>query len=283
MNYRQVLAALLCALLVVSAGCATFTSDEAESTTPSTAEPATPTAAPTATTESTDAGTTESAERLAPGLTSDGVTDALALANAHRDALTNGPFVRHSSVEESNGSTSAFQRSTLYYANESHWRQNVTADGLPLALGATDGTFDQYADGERVLFRLQADGNVSYGVAFGMTGDSTPPSEALPESTYARDLVYTLFANADVTVESEDGPTSRVTGTAAALTVDGQRMTNVEFEASVYEGGLVRSLDLSYERGETSVDRSLSFEETDESPVERPDWYDTALNQTNGG
>jgi hypothetical protein len=261
--------------------CASLTGGDNQPTTEQpTTEPATTTAEPTTTTEPTGAGTTESADQLAPGLRSDGVTDALALANAHQQAFENDTFVKHTSLKRSNASESSFIRTTLYFANESHWRRNITAEGVPLALAATNGTFEQYANGERVLFRFQTSDNVSYGVAFGLNGDPTPPSEALRGSVYARDFVYTLFANADVTVQDSEGAPHQITGTAEELTVDGEVVTDVEFAANITDSGLIRTLDITYEQDDTTVERSLSFEATTGDPVERPDWYETALNRT---
>ena len=288
MGYRRVLTALLCALLVVSAGCATFTSDEAESTTDrpttgpatTTAEPAT-TTGPATTSESTSAGTSDAPEQLAPGLTSEGVTNPLALANAHQAALQNGPFVKQVSIERSNASASAFRRTTLRYANDSHWSRTVTGEGMPVAFGATNATLGVYADGERVLTRLQVDGNVSYSVLLGQQeGNPVPPREALPESMYARDLIYSVLSYGDLTVERVDSGTYRLTGSSEQVIVRGQTATNVEFAANVTEDGLFRTLDFTYEVGDTTVERTVTFEKVDDDPVERPDWYETALNRT---
>jgi hypothetical protein len=280
MSSRRLAAALACVLLVATAGCGGLAGSNGE-----------PTDQPTETVETTEAvdtetttgATTTAPEQLAPGLTSTGVTDALALADAHREYVRTHSFVKHDSVQRRNATTRASRNLTLAYANQSRWLWNVSADGMPLALGATNGTFEQYADGERVLYALRTDGTLSYGVrAFAADGERVPvpPSEVFPPSTYERNLVYALFANADVTVERGDDAAARVTGTAAELTIGGDAVSDVEFTATVTADGLVRSLDLACEQGDATVQRSLAFDATASDPVERPDWYETAVNRT---
>lgn len=288
MNSSHWLPAVLCALLVVSAGCATFTNND-ETSTPEqpTAEP-TATAeltAQTATTESTDAGTTSTAEQLAPGLTADGVTDALALANAHRDVITGSAWTQRVSFERTNDTASTSRNTTLSYANSSHWRWHITSAGDALPASVTEGTVDLYADGQRVVRKLRTDGNVTHNVvrvSDAADAPPVPPAEVLPESVFGRDALYALFGNADVTVADAQGPTYRLTGTAEELVVDQQPATNVEFTANVTADGLVRTLDVAYEQGDASVERSLTVEPADGDPVERPDWYEMAVNGTNG-
>lgn len=286
MRNRQALLAAVCALLLVTAGCATFTSDEAESTTNRPSDGSTPTSdlatVDAGTTTAPTADETVGTEQLAPGLTTQGVTDAQALANAHRDALADGPFVKQFSIERSNASASAFRRTTLRYADDSHWSRTVTGEGMPVAFGATNGILNVYADGERVLTRLQTGENVSYSVLLGQDeGNPLPPSEALPESVYARDLIYSVLSYGNLTVERGDG-VYRLSGTAERVLVGGQIATDVEFTATVTPEGLFRTVDTTYVVGDTTVERSLSFEPADGDPVERPDWYETALNETSG-
>jgi hypothetical protein len=83
-----------------------------------------------------------------------------------------------------------------------------------------------------------------------------------------------------VTVQDSERSPHRITGTAEELTVDGEVVTDVEFAANITDSGLSRTLDITYEQDDTTVERSLSFEATTGDPVERPDWYETALNRT---
>ena len=276
---RLVLTALICLLVASSAGCSGLLDGDRRPTETPTATPTTETPPTTRTTPST----TDAAEQLAPGLTTDGVTDALALADAHRETIYNHTFVSHNRFTRVNDTESAHLQETLYYANESHWLWNRTGEGMGIALGVTNGTLVQYADGEEVRYTIRSAENVRYGVRqISMRSDvpPMPPEDALPEQVYARDLVYTLFATDNVTVERGDGVAARVTGTAPELTLGGGAATNVEFTATVTEDGLVQSLDLSYEQGESSIERTMTFNRTTTNPVERPDWYSQARNRS---
>lgn len=285
MNLRRVAVALVVGVLVANAGCSGFSDGgqpATETTTATTTEPATDAA-----TETTGE-TTTAAEQVAPGVTSEGVTDALALADAHLAHVQNEPFVKHVRVEESNATASAYRETMLSYANESAWRWRVSAEGMPLALDSNNGTFVQYADGEKVLWRLEANGsspreNVTYGVrAVEADGDRVPvpPEQLFPAGLYDRSLVYTLFGNADVTVEHANESAVRVRGTSNELTLSGEQVMDVEFTATVAADGLVESIDLSYEQGDTTVEQTVCFDARNSDPVQRPDWYETAENRT---
>ncbi|MFC3477512.1 hypothetical protein [Halobacterium litoreum] len=279
MPTRPSVAAVACALLVVSAGCAGLVGSDGGTTTDAT------TTEPSPTTETTSEPTETSAERLAPGLTRDGVVDAAALADAHRDAVRNHSFTRQSRVERTNDSATVSRESTMVAASESHWRWRVTTDGTPLALGTSNGTFVQYADGEQVVWRLESPAreNATYGVrSISVDGGSEPipPAQVFPSALYERDLVYSLFGNADVTVERANESAIRVRGTVAEMAVDREQVTDVAFAATVTPEGLVESLEMTYEQDGATVERTVRFERTGGDPVERPGWYDTALNRT---
>ncbi|MFB6071417.1 MAG: hypothetical protein ABEJ88_00455 [Halobacterium sp.] len=280
MPSRRVPVALLCCVLVVTAGCAGLSDTGGQPTTDGTT-----TATPTeTTTESTTQATTAQPAQLAPGLTRDGVADALALADAHREFLETHQFVKRTRTQRENPGDWGWRASVLAYANESHWKWNTTGEELPVAFGVTNGSYALFADGHRVLYRLRADGNVTYGVArIGGGADSppTPPRSVLGRSVYERGLVYTLLSRANVTVERGDGVAARVTGTADEFSIGGETVTDVEFTAAVRSSGLVERLELTYERGNATVKRSIIFDADVTDPLERPAWYDTALNRTN--
>lgn len=273
---RRLAIALVCGLLVTTAGCAGLLDSGGQ---PAATEAPT---TDTATATSSGTPTTQAAEQFAPGLTTEGVTDALALADAHREYVRTHAFVKHSSVERTNGSETGTAQTTLAYANQSHWLLNQSVDGVRSVLG-TNGTFAMYADGERVAVRQRVDDNVTYGVrTIEADGEAVPvpPEEVFPVEMYERGLVYSLFANADVTVHGPEGSTVRVDGTAGELTLGDATVTDVEFTATVTDRGLVESLDATYEQGGATVERSVTFDVTVTRPVEQPDWYDRAVNGT---
>ncbi|CQH57604.1 uncharacterized protein HHUB_2568 [Halobacterium hubeiense] len=266
---RPVLTVLVCALLVASAGCAGVLGGDQTTDSATTQRP------------TTDSPTeTASAERLAPGVTTEEVTDALALVDAHRESLRSGSFVKHAGVEWTNSSENGSRRATFQYDDESHW--NWTRAGVD-TYGLTNGTLGLYADGERVLSVIAGDGNASYGVRR-VSDDAgappIPPAELFPSSVYDRDLLYTLFGSDNVTVERGDDAAARVSGTIADVKIGEAAAENVEFDAAVTADGVVRSLDLSYERFDRSVERTVTFEQSTGDPVERPDWYSEASNGT---
>lgn len=284
------LAALGCVLLLlVTAGCAGIGGQNDQSTT-----------APTqTTTESTDAPTatetaTETAEQFAPGVTADGVEDARALADAHRDALDGASVVKQSEATRRNESTTGTWNRTFAVENESVWRLTTTGEDVGVALGVTNGSYDTYADGEYALWRLRNDtaGNTSYGVRSITIQDGDdqpiPPDQVFQtnnfRSLYERSLVYSLAANAD-SVEALDGSEGAVelSGVASDPPTVFVQTGDVEFTMTVTGDGLVASLELTYESEDATVERSMSFDTDVTDPVEEPDWYETALNETGLG
>jgi len=276
----RTLAALACALLLVTAGCAGIGGQDDRTTT-----------APTQTTaETTDATTTESAERLAPGVTADGVTDARTLADAHRDVLDAGGFVKESTASRTNESATTPRNRTFAVENESVWRLTTSGEGVSVALDVTSGTYDTYADGSRVLWRLEDNGtgNTSYGV-MSITADGddlpVPPEQTLEQdnfqSLYERSVVYMLAANAD-SVETLDGDEGAVelSGSASDPPTVFTRTGGVEFAMTVTGEGLVTAIDLTYPSGNATVERTITFDTDVTNPVDEPDWYKTALNET---
>ena len=278
------LTALVCVFLVATAGCAGITGQEDATTT-------TPTQTTAETTEATTATpTTESAEQLAPGVTTEGVEDARALADAHQSALRDGGFVKHLNATRTNGSAIAAQNQRFAVENESLWRLTTTGEGVGVALGVTNGTYDTYADSSRVLWQLENETaeSTSYGVmSITIDGDdqSVPPNQTFEQDTYQslyeRSLVYTLAANAN-SVEALDGSGAavRLSGVASNPPTAFTRSGDVEFTATVSADGLVQSIELSYPSEDATVKRSLSFDTDVGDPVEQPNWYETALNET---
>lgn len=279
MRSRKPLVALLCVLLVASAGCSALGGSDGQPTTVVT--DTTATEQPTTTGTPT---TTGEPQFIAPGVTLEDVTDPLALANAHREQLRAGTWVATDTYRRTNGTATVTRRTTVHYRNESRWRWNRTTEGLPTALGVSNGSFVQYADGEQVVWRLAARGNVSYGLrSFAEDGErvATPPDRVFPEWLYARDFLYSLLANANTTADTVEGATAYVEGSAGEMQIGGERATDVSFQAAFDNSGRLLRLELTYERGNATVHRRLEFDDVDTDPVERPEWYGTALNRTN--
>lgn len=269
------------ALLAVTAGCGGFGGQSAttvEETTrdAATTEPAT-TAEPTQTQPAI----------AAPGFNQGRLVDPLALADAHRQLLAGSPFARHSErVTREDGNTTA-ESTTLRVENESQWLVERAFDGVQF-LNATDGSIQQYAEGDTVYYRTdRANGNVTYGVtANPWSEEATTDAPPALKSRFARDYVYAVFTTASWTTivgeNTADGETVyRVLGNASGdTTFRGERVSNFEVEADVTADGVVQYMVVNYDRNGTAVTRTLSFSDVGETAVERPEWYDTALNRT---
>jgi len=279
------LAALACALLLVTAGCAGLGgSNDGSTTAPTQTTADTPeTAEPTTTTESVD--------QLAPGVTSDGVEDARALADAHFDAVDAGGFVTEFAASKTNESTTGTWNRTFAVENESVWRMTTVGENRVVAFDVTNGSMDFYADGEYALWQLYdaETRNTSYGVRSITIQDGDdqpiPPDQVFGTNNYRRlyerGLVYSLASNVD-SVEALDGSEDAVelSGTAGDPPTVFTQSSEVEFTMTVTGDGLARSVDLTYESGDATVESAITFDTDVTDPVQQPDWYETALNET---
>jgi len=285
-------AALACVLLVATAGCAGGIGASGDQTATTTTTAPTQTTAGGETATATPATTAESAAQLAPGVTAGGVVDARALADAHRNALEGASFVRQSAATRTNESATSARNQTFAVENESAWRLTTTGDGTAVALGVTNGTYDLYADGQRALWQLRNDaaaaGNTSYGLrSLTAQGDQVviPPAQVFENNLrglYDRDLVYSLAANADGVEAVDDGSEAAVelSGSASDPPTAFARTGSVSFTMTVTGDGLVTGLELSYESGDATAEHTVTFDADVADPVEEPEWYGTALNET---
>lgn len=276
-------AALGCALLLlfVTAGCVGIGGQGDQTTT------ATPTQTTTDTTEATTTATTETADRLAPGVTTGGVEDARVLADAHRDTVENQSFVTTDRVRRTNASGTGTRNASLAMTDESHWQYSVSTDGMQVASVFDAESFQTYADGARMLWRTENGSAVQYGV-YQFYGENqtviVPPDQVFErnyQGLYARDLVYTLAANADaVEVQDSDEGAAELSGSADELALGSRQVTDAEFTMVVAADGQANSIDVTYESAGATVERRLTIDTDVTDPVEQPDWYGTALNET---
>jgi hypothetical protein len=234
-------------------------------------------------------------ERLAPGLTARGVTDPLALANAHADTLGDRyRFHSNWTVRYRNGSVHArADQTTAAVPGRFRSRITVAGDTGFLTNGPTT-TVTVWAN-ESVLFeRLDRNGTSSYrylapGTYNGGAGFYSTLRRPIPWRDH-----YAVFAGVSTRV------TDRPAGggaTPTTYTLVGERLRdpmtfaaatgvreprNVSLRATVTERGVVRTLALSYEgrlRGgePVRVSRSVVYREP-VGDVSRPPWYRAALN-----
>ena len=295
------LAALAVALLLVTAGCNAFPSggaatvettsgDATDETTVDATDETTVDATDETTVDATDETTASDAD-LPSGLSASGVTDPWKLADAHRAALNETSYtVGTNLTARENGTVLARWNSTV----------KVAAGGLPLlnryevggerpnAIGSFGHDVEAWIDENRTLYAMEGPNGTTYQRA---PAESRPPSQPA-----GRDHLYLLFVGLDTTVtgtETRDGTTLyRVNSTGVAdaeVLADELRTETVEnasLSALVTEDGLVREYHVEYagtvENATIRVERTTRFANLGETTVERPPWYDEAVNATDG-
>jgi hypothetical protein len=279
---RPLLVVLAVVALVVSAGCSGLTGPGATATPEPTQPPTVP--GTTADTSTGTQTTTDSAERLAPGLTSEGVEDALALSNAHVEQLRDASY-RYELVTESDvaNDSHSWTVTTLQYETESRWLlTNERYGALPADL---EGQSAYYGDGERLYSAQNVTESPSYAAPTDSDGEPTNPAESLPLPRFARDRIYAAFSATDthvVSAESENGLTV-VHGYAAETTYDGETVTDFHVTATVTDEGVVQALQTRYTVAGEHFETDLRFDAAGASSVEEPSWYDDAVNATGTG
>lgn len=229
------------------------------------------------------------ANRLAPGLNEGGVTDPWKLADAHRAALNDTSYtVTTNLTARENGTVLARSNSTV----------KVAAGGLPVvsrnevggerpgAISLLGHGFEVWVDENQSLYAMEEPNGTTYQRA---AAESRPPVH--PEG---RDHLYLLFVGLDTTVtgtETRDGTTLyRVNSTGVAdadVLADELRTETVEnasLSALVTEDGLVREYRVEYAgtvgNDTVRIERTTRFTGLGETTVERPPWYDEAVNAT---
>ena len=268
------------ALLAVNAGCAGF---GGQSTT-TTDAPAT-TAEPT---RKTTAEPTQTQPVIAaPGFNGGTLVDPLALADAHAGWLSGKSFAREDNQTTRTAGNTSWIATTIRVENESRWETRQAFTGAH-SYTMADGTVLQYANSTHVYHRLDSgDGNVTYGVQPNTWATSSAPdSLELVERRLARDYVYAVFSTASWTTivgeTSANGTTVYdVLGNASGETrFRGATVRNFTVEAAVTGDGFVQEMAVSYEQDDAVVSRTVSFSDVGETTVDRPEWFDTAVNRT---
>lgn len=303
------LAALACVALVVTAGCAGFGGQPAgdDVATPApTGEPATTDGSaptdPATTRATTDPGAESASETVAPGVTTDGVSNLSVLADAHAAHLQNTSYTITSSFADhrEDGRIYSLTAKTLLFENERHWHQRMTAAGEKEVLtgGNPTGRSESYADGDRVYTRQHGFGdNSSYGTITYRNGDTVAPATVAPTGGFQWP-VRQAFSNVTTTVvgshEANGTTVYQVTGTAETTSFNGRNVTDYAASALVTEHGFVQRITITYhgdldslthpgEEPTGTSTRRWQWTDVGETTVEQPDWYATALNRTETG
>jgi hypothetical protein len=279
-SLRTVLAVVAVALLLVVAGCG------GDGTASTTTEPTTtqPTTEPTQPPRTTIEGETEppfSAERLPPGVATDGSVDVSRLAAAHAEALAGASFALDLNLTRTvavNGSTrrvAASQRTLTDGDGEFLLRFENPQVGIGQTTWGNDST---------AVSRVTAQGSTSY----------RPADPALVrENLSARPFVDQFLAAGaySVAVAGED----RVLLTADAPRTDAaDRIGGSVSAVDAYEGravvdrqGRIRHLSVNADvslanGGSATLDVSIGLSGLGSTDVERPEWVAEALRRTDG-
>ncbi|WP_276259953.1 hypothetical protein [Haloglomus litoreum] len=237
---------------------------------------------------------TEAPEELAPGLTTDGVTDPLALANAHGEALgARYRFTSNWTVRYPNGTVFARADQSATVTPDA-FVARVAAVGRPgFITSGAETTAVFWSNRTALATRVERDGRVSYRYADGVAyadaaGFYTSLRRPRPWLNH-----YALFSSVETrTVGRVDGAPTRYRVVGETLrdpatfgaTSGLRRATNVSLEAIVSERGIVRSLHLSYsgrlpEGERVRVTRRIIYR-SDAPEVTRPAWFDRAVNDS---
>ncbi|WP_135362983.1 hypothetical protein [Halosimplex halophilum] len=230
-----------------------------------------------------ESGSRTAAAALAPGLTADGVSDPLALVNAHTAVLRSDPFTVRYELRRDGDDYNVTQRLSgevdlngTVRARAVQWVN--TTGSAPAVYENRSGRTDTWRDGGTVFHRAVENGSATYDRVLAMNASLSPNL-----LTQRRDLAEYLSNVEDQTVTevTRDGETYyRLAGSFQKPYRNGP--TNVT--AYVAPSGLVAELvveEAGAERVGPSVLR-VTYEDPGETTVERPEWVSAARAATNG-
>jgi hypothetical protein len=278
---RPFVASVLLALVVVLAGCgAPFGSSDA-----GTAERTlTPAVVPT------DEPTPTTVPQLAPGIDGTGVTDPLALVEAHTAVLDERSYVldRSLTVRYANGTVHRRQvTDARFAASRARYRIVSTYSGVPF--DNESAAIATFANGDHVFLARTTNGSTIYELSHGFDGKPASPREVFADAFEGSERIYSLFAGVETRVVDRvtrnETTRYRIVGAAAS---DGGAVAsqygdprNVTVSATIDTRGLVREYRLRYEGtldGTTvSVVRRARYTAVGSTTVERPPWYEAAV------
>lgn len=273
---------LLAVALVVVAGYGVYIAISEQASESPAAESAatTPTPTPVPTTEAPP-------EKLAPGLTDEGVVDPWNLSHAHANALLNTSFSRYTATVRwsSDGRYATQVTSHVRVASGGypmHFARNVTGDDPGVNLVSAD--VEVWREGNVSYVRTTANGTTNY-------QRTTPSRDLYSGPVTGWDDIYSLFSAVNTTtverIERDGTTLYRVVSTSQPESDQfrGSR-SNYSLSALVDSSGLVHRYRVSYDLHED--DRTLHLSRTGRlsavgsTTVERPAWVEEAENATAG-
>lgn len=233
--------------------------------------------------------------RLAPGLAPTGIVDALELSEAHER------FLRNRSETVRLTRTNRYPNGTLrdrtvqvtrVAANRDRFHTILSVEGPEARFFGPGGRGEYWSDGERMLQRLVRSNRTSYSVTEPEDYEPELSSSLIPSPGGGRVYFLVTLGSYRVTHRWVQNGTemyrivaTRVTDSdniAASETVDNVR--NVSLRMVIDERGVLRRFVLEYtaERTGTTLNVRLTGEHRaiGTTTVDRPDWYDRAINES---
>jgi hypothetical protein len=262
-------------LLVVLAGCSGLTGTETDTFTP--APVPDPTATPTPVPE------------LAPGVTSDGITDPLALTTAHSPLLRRNTYTANTErvVHDVNGTLRLRRAATVRVGEQGRSRRFVEHEGP--AVTYEPARLDIWRNKTLYLVALTDDGETAYDgrVASGSGARLYSVYETIPGTQQMFSLLQSLETRT-VSRTADGSYRVRATGIDQQDKFDRAVLEtetrNVSFVATITPDGRIESYELRYETDRDNravrVVRRLRTRNVGSTTIERPPWFAEALNAT---
>lgn len=228
------------------------------------------TSGPDTTSSTSEEPGSENPDKLAPGLTEAGVTDAWALAQAHRDSLDNATYTERSHrSERSNGTLLRNVSTTLKRGHGERYIYEFRTYGTE---GVSTPNLTVFRNDSTLVQRISYDnGTVAY----------TGPENAATPQTEQYGNVYSILSASNTTVvgtvERNRTTLYRVTsiGTPSESSAYAG-VSNYEMSALVDPSGFVHEYDISYrttrDRQVMNVAVTLTFTNRGGTVVQSPEW-----------
>jgi hypothetical protein len=228
---------------------------------------------------------------IAPGLSVARVTDPFALADAHRSVLDGRPFtvVRRRTVRNDTSTLRTVQRTVNVGPNRSRYAVGQRSRTLPsYPVQSAADYVDVWVDETGAMYRI---GREEPGYRYRADGRAADPVTDVT----AHDRLVGVFSglNWRVTAEDVDSVGKAYYVLRADRATDSSVLAvpqllsdprNVRARAVVTGDGRLRQYRIRYDAslGEQAVgvSHTLRFDRVDVTRVERPEWYDEALDAT---
>ena len=238
--------------------------------------------------------TSDRAQRLAPGVTAEGVVAPTRLVTAHTAALRGRSFttVRRAVTHGEDG---GFRSEVVTRGRVGEDRRRLFVDRrasgpLVRSIGLA-GRTEQYVGERRTVRRETQNGTVRY--SSDRRNPGTVAGTVLLSDITAGSTISLALHGMNFSVIPVEGASNGtryrlvstdITDSGTLIGLAGENARNVTFEATVTPDGLVTWFELSYtaDRGDSSVTvvRTVAFEDVGTTTVERPPWFANATNGT---